>query len=137
MYSLLTSWKCPGGLELNESFSECVAREVLEETGIIVTVFGVAFLREWVVPKYAPSLEPSPDPEVQHAYTLDVFFYARPTDGSFGTPRPEWEELPVPQWVLLETVAGLPLWPKELKALTTNLCSKESEQRDVRGIKTM
>src|SRR5713226_231301 len=48
-----TGWQLPGGgLEPNESLSECGEREVLEETGIAVRVTGVAFLREWVVPKY-------------------------------------------------------------------------------------
>ncbi len=47
-------WTCPGGgLEPNESLADCSKREVLEETGIAVTVDSVAFLREWVVPRYA------------------------------------------------------------------------------------
>ncbi len=46
-------WRLPGGgLEPNESLAECGEREVMEETGIEVKVSSVAFLREFVVPKY-------------------------------------------------------------------------------------
>src|SRR5579859_1044402 len=46
-------WQLPGGgLEPNESLAECGEREVYEETGIQVKVTAIAFLREWVVPKY-------------------------------------------------------------------------------------
>jgi ADP-ribose pyrophosphatase YjhB (NUDIX family) len=44
-------WSPPGGgLEPHESLAECARREVLEETGVAVTIGRVAFLREWVAP---------------------------------------------------------------------------------------
>src|SRR5947209_3696134 len=56
------SWGLPGGgLNPNESLAECARREVLEETGISVRVGRIAFIREWVVPKYVSSTAPDPN----------------------------------------------------------------------------
>ena len=47
------AWGLPGGgLEPHESLADCARREVLEETGIPVRVGAIAFLQEWVVPRY-------------------------------------------------------------------------------------
>ncbi len=43
------AWLPPGGgLEPGEGLAECLAREVLEETGIRIRVGRLAFLQEWV-----------------------------------------------------------------------------------------
>lgn len=109
------AWHPPGGgLEPNESLAECAAREVFEETGVRVTVGPVAFLREWVAPKYC--LKDS----ALHGYGLEVFFYATPS-GDTATRR-ESEDDPRAEWVPLERVPSLRLWPNELKALAQHLC---------------
>lgn len=48
------AWMPPGGgLEPHESLAECARREVQEEAGFDIRVGSVAFLREWIVPRYA------------------------------------------------------------------------------------
>src|SRR5690349_18566856 len=69
-------WRLPGGgLEMNESLSECGEREVMEETGIAVKVTNVAFLREFVVPKYCTIPEGD-----SVAYSMEVYLYAHTVD---------------------------------------------------------
>lgn len=117
-------WRLPGGgLEFNESLSECGEREIMEETGIAVKVTRVAFLREVVVPKYC--ILPEPDPAGKGiGYTLEVFLYAEPNTAQLE-PRRENPNEPMPYWVPVEEVSALPLWPKELKTLATLLASGE------------
>lgn len=105
-------WRLPGGgLELDESLAECAVREVMEETGIAITVTNVAFLREFVIPKYAPM----PD-HTASTYAMEVFLYAAPSTSDIE-PRRENAERPLPHWIAYADVAKLPLWPKELKTL--------------------
>src|SRR5581483_2084448 len=72
---------------------------------------GVAFLREWVVPRYC-----RPEREGEVGFGIEVFMYAQPAD-SARVPRPERAGLPTPRWVPLSEILGLPLWAKELKSL--------------------
>ncbi len=119
-------WWCPpgGGLEPNESLTEAIIREVYEETGLEVEVAGVAFLREWIFPKYCPYPEPQASTE-QAGFGLEVFFYTTPTQ-SQPLPRPETATSKVPIWIPLTEVPDLePLWPKELKALAIRLTAGE------------
>lgn len=110
-------WRLPGGgLQPDESLAECAAREVFEETGLVVGVAGVAFLREWVVPKYCPQ----PAEPGQSGFGLEVYFYATPENGRLE-PRAERSGAVCAQWVPLAEVPHLPLWPKELKALARAL----------------
>lgn len=114
-------WQLPGGgLERNESLAECGEREVMEETGIAVRVSGVAFLREFVVPKYC--LLPDTDGVT---YTMEVYLYAAPTRPQ-NEPRRENPAAQMPYWTALETVAALPLWPKELKTLAAALAAGQA-----------
>ncbi len=109
-FELGAGWQLPGGgLEPNESLAECGEREVLEETGIPVRVTGVAFLREWVVPKYCVL----PDGN-GIGFGLEVYLYADCTSDIFE-PRVEHPNAQTPHWMHLAEVPGLPLWPKELK----------------------
>lgn len=116
-------WRLPGGgLFPNESLAECGEREVMEETGIAVRVDRVAFLREFVVPKYCPV------PEVEgEAFSLEVHLYAAPTTDQIE-PRPESPDAPMPHWIPFDKVSALPLWPKELKTLALALASGNSPQ---------
>jgi 8-oxo-dGTP pyrophosphatase MutT (NUDIX family) len=109
-------WRLPGGgLEPHESLAECARREVLEETGISVRVGRIAFVREWVVPKYVQTPEPDPDGR-GHGYGLEVFHYATPEE-PVPDPRPEEPGALPARWAPLTEVPTLPLWPKELKVL--------------------
>lgn len=106
-------WQLPGGgLERNESLAECGEREVFEETGIHVKVTKVAFLREWVVPKYCASFEDGEG----IGYGLEVFLYAHPLT-EYVKPRVERPDAQMPHWIPLAQVPTLPVWPKELKTL--------------------
>jgi len=126
-------WLLPGGgLERDESLFECARREVLEETGIDVDVHGVVFLREWVLPKYASLkaeslISPLHDPESRHdhGYCLEVYLYAT-TATPLPALRAEHATDETPQWVSLEAVLDLPLWPKHLKWLCRRLLAGEA-----------
>jgi 8-oxo-dGTP pyrophosphatase MutT (NUDIX family) len=123
-------WRLPGGgLEPHESLAECARREVLEETGISVRVGRIAFLLEWVVPRFA--LTPEPDPDCRgHGYGLEVFHYATPEE-PVPDPRPEEPGAPPPRWVPLTEVPALPLWPKEIKVLCQRLLRGQSPEGSV------
>ena len=113
-------WSLPvGGLCPHESLAECASRETLEETGIPIRVGRIAFLREWIVPRYVQSTAPDPDGH-GHGYGLEVFLYAMPEE-PVATPRPEEPAGPPAKWVPLDELPALPLWPKELKILGQRL----------------
>ncbi len=116
-------WRLPGGgLEPDESLKDCGEREVYEETALHVEVTGVAFLREFVVPKYCTIIEG----DERVGYSLEVYQYAR----LVGEPVEPHIELVVggqaPHWIGLADVPGLPLWPKELKTLARLLAGGRS-----------
>ena len=112
-------WQLPGGgLAPHESLAECAVREVQEETGLRVGISGVAFLREWVVPKYCAV----PDGQDQVGFGLEIYLYAYPLSDPAAL-RSEHPATPAPCWIHLDDVPQLPLWPKELKALATTLLS--------------
>jgi 8-oxo-dGTP pyrophosphatase MutT (NUDIX family) len=128
-------WLLPGGgMERDESLVECAQREVLEETGISVIAERIAFLREWVVPKYArPLIDDFVESKYGQAgageeafgFGLEVYVYAR-TDEPIPTPVAESPGLALPTWVPLADVPGLPVWPKELKWLCRRLAAGRS-----------
>jgi phosphatase NudJ len=122
-----TVWRLPGGgLEPHESLAECARREVLEETGIPVRVGRVAFLREWVVPRYARTSDPGDG----HGFGLEVFHYAYPEEPVPGL-QPEKPGAHSAEWVLLPEVAALPLWPKELKPLCRRLLAGHAPEGSI------
>ncbi len=105
-------WRVPGGgLERNESIAECGEREVMEETGLAVKVTTMAFLREFVVPKYCTI--PGDDGVT---YAMEVYLYADVVGDALALRR-ENEREPMAFWVDLAEVPTYPLWPKELKTL--------------------
>jgi phosphatase NudJ len=111
------AWGLPGGgLEPHESLAECARREVLEETGIPVRIGPIAFLREWVVPRYTEASEPGEG----YGFGLEVFHYAYPEE-PVPVPRPERAGDPPPRWIPLAAVPDLPIWPKQLKDLCRRL----------------
>jgi 8-oxo-dGTP diphosphatase len=105
-------WRPPGGgLEPRESLADCARREVLEETGIEITVGRVAFLREWIAPTYCTP----PEGDGRHGFGLEVFFYAAPAGPT--DLRPETARHASPAWVPLAELPAMPIWPIELKSL--------------------
>jgi|SRR5579859_2117545 len=113
------AWKLPGGgLEPNESLADCARREVLEETGITVRVGKIAFLVEWIVPRYTQA----PEGGEGHGYGLEVYHYASPEE-PLSEPQPEFAGEPVARWVPFAEVPHLPVWPIQLK----DLCQQLSE----------
>ena len=117
-YEVRAGWRVPGGgLEQNESIAECGEREVMEETGLAIKVTTMAFLREFVIPKYCTM--PGGD---GIAYAMEVFLYAD-LIGDVVEPRRENEREPMPFWIDLPQVPTMPLWPKELKTLAALLAT--------------
>ena len=105
-------WRVPGGgMEMDESLIDCAVREMMEETGIPIKVGNVAFLREFVIPKYCVI----PD-ESGTTYSMEVFLYATPSTEHIEARR-ENPQRPMAYWIPFAAVAQLPLWPKELKTL--------------------
>ncbi len=115
------AWSPPGGgMERDESLAECAAREVLEETGIAVDIGRVAFLREWVAPRYCTNPE-DPGGAGEFGFGMEVFFYAtRAASGDVPRAQCEWDA----HWVKLEDVPGLALWPNELKSLALAIAAQ-------------
>ncbi|GHO93393.1 hypothetical protein KSF_034410 [Reticulibacter mediterranei] len=117
------AWKLPGGgLEPHESLAECARREVLEETGIPVRVGRIAFLLEWIVPRYTGALEDGDG----HGFGLEVYHYAYPEEPLPPTKAEFPGEQPA-RWILLEEVAALSVWPIELKDLCQHLSQGNEE----------
>ncbi|MPY89568.1 MAG: NUDIX domain-containing protein [Luteitalea sp.] len=126
-------WILPGGgIEPHESLTDCAEREVLEETGLHVRVTAVAFLREWVVPRYCP---PSRKKEPRlaaagHLYGIEVYLTADLTDDD-PTVRPGPHENPA-RWVPLERIDETPLYPPELREWVRLLRTGQQPPRAVR-----
>jgi 8-oxo-dGTP pyrophosphatase MutT (NUDIX family) len=123
-----------GGLEPDETLYEAGEREVFEETGLRVSVTSVAFLREWVVPKYvsvqemkaeaeASGFEFDPSEFPDHGYGLEVYLWAALLEAGPSDPKPHPDDITgrVAEWIPLEQVEREPLFPTELKALARDL----------------
>jgi 8-oxo-dGTP pyrophosphatase MutT (NUDIX family) len=112
-------WQLPGGgLEPHESLADCAQREVFEETGIKIAVTRVAFLREFVVPRYCVV----PDGGDGFGYGLEIYLYAHPATDQLELHLERPGAQP-PHWIPFGEVPGLPVWPKELKTLSAMLAS--------------
>ena len=83
-----------------------------------IRVASIAFLREWVVPKYCTVAE---EPK-QIGFGLEVYLYAYPIN-PMSELRSEHADAPFPRWVPFQNISHLPLWPKEIKALAGILLS--------------
>lgn len=84
-------WTLPGGkLEMNETLAQAVAREVREETGLVVEVGGLACVVERMTEGY-------------HYVILD--YLARPIGGTLA-PASDVRDA---RWVTSDELASLPL----------------------------
>ena len=119
------AWGLPGGgLEVNESLAECAQREVLEETGVPVRIGKIAFIQEWIVPRYTQA----PESGEGHGYGLEIFHFAFPQE-PVPEPQSERPDIPVAHWIPLAEVPNLPIWPTPLQ----ELCRQLSEGRTMQG----
>jgi ADP-ribose pyrophosphatase YjhB (NUDIX family) len=88
-------WSLPGGaVETGERLEDALAREVLEETGLRVTVDSIATVFERIMPDASGACE--------YHYVL-VDFYCTITSGE---PRPGDDSARV-EWFAIESLAGL------------------------------
>lgn len=63
-------WLVPGGgIQHGEALLECTAREVTEETGVVVDPIGIVFIRAWIVPRFA---KPMPE-DNRVGYGIEAF----------------------------------------------------------------
>jgi 8-oxo-dGTP pyrophosphatase MutT (NUDIX family) len=99
-------WVFPGGtLEAHETLAECAVRELLEETGLAVTLHGLAAVTELLQPE---------------RQVIDTFFWAGLAVGS-PEPPSEWEaafpdgypeNINAIQWFSVEEALQLSILPK-------------------------
>lgn len=90
-------WAVPGGkVEYGERLREAVAREMLEETGLVVAVGEVAWVGEAVGPG---------DPPLWHFALVD--FYATPKGGDVRVG----DDAAAVEWVPMDEVLRRPVTP--------------------------
>jgi 8-oxo-dGTP diphosphatase len=107
-------WIVPGGgVELGETLAEAVLREVKEESGFVVDVKKMLFVREFIYP-----LHPT-DKSLTQFHAIEIYFHCVLTDGTLTHGHdPELIEQIVLETKLipLSELDNLAIYPQFLKA---------------------
>lgn len=114
-------WVFPGGgVEMEESREAAVVREVFEETGLKVSPQKIFFERDFMFPELnAPE---------QH----ETYFLCEVTGGELGKgDGPEYqgganyEGIHMPEWISLDSLPGLKVYPVEVRDYVAKAMSKD------------
>lgn len=102
-------WVPPGGRleESDESIFQCASRESFEETGLIVSISHIAYIREFC--DYSTS-----------THHLELFLLADSTAGTITlkhlpTDQPDSDMITESKWVERDELPFLTVYPEELK----------------------
>ena len=98
-----------GGQHYGESLSECVRREVLEETGYGVSVGAVVFVRDYIGANHEFAAY---EPDVHQVEVMFSCSVDRSEVPGGPTEIDEWQVSV--DWVRIEDLAGLRIFPKAL-----------------------
>jgi 8-oxo-dGTP pyrophosphatase MutT (NUDIX family) len=100
------NWELPGGtIEAGETATAAARREVLEETGLAVSVTGLAGV--FCDPGHVVVYPRSGQARQQHVTLL----HARPTADGTAEPRPDHDETDAVRWVEPDDLGTLPIHP--------------------------
>ena len=102
------NWELPGGrIEVGESASQTVAREVAEESGITIELTGLAGV-------YSDPTHVLLDPDDTIHQQLALCFHAVPTPHTDGDePRPDDIETDAAAWFSTTEIADLKIHPSD------------------------
>ena len=100
-----------GGQEFEESLAAAVRREVLEETGILVQVGELLWVREFVKRTYHPDTE-------KPGHAVEFFFRCTPEEDAPIIPVtvPDTDQIDV-RWVPFAALPTLTVWPATIQRL--------------------
>ncbi|CAG7619777.1 NUDIX domain-containing protein [Paenibacillus allorhizosphaerae] len=90
-----------GGQEAGEKLQECLVRECIEETGFVIEVKELLFVRECFADKDIH--------RVEFIFKGDIVRYTEATVMDHNQLGMEWLEL--------DTILGAPLYPRELRTI--------------------
>lgn len=98
-------WELPGGrVEVGETVSQAVIREVAEESGVTIELTGLSGV-------YSDPTHVLVDPDGRIHQQLALCFHAVPTDPGGPPPRPDGIETSAASWCTLTGVADLEMHP--------------------------
>lgn len=103
----------PGGTqEHGESLIDTVRREVREETGMLVRVARLLWVREFIAAHHIP--------DAKDEHVLECIFHCIPEAGeTIGNAAvPDAAQIDI-RWVALSELTALTLWPETIKRLLT------------------